>query len=142
LDIGYCGWHPVNCWIDCSGKEGIMEPIQMNEQDPMLPEAPASMLDHYIVADPDTLGGRARISGTRISIADLVIMHLRLGRSLEEISVEYDIPLAGVYAGMAYYFDNRSEVDRSINDDRTFAEAFRQSNPSPLKEKLASLTRG
>jgi hypothetical protein len=69
-------------------------------------------------------------------------MHLRMGQSLDEIAATYDLPLAAVHAGMAYYYDHRSEIDQIIEEDRAFAEAFRQNNPSPLKEKHEALARG
>jgi hypothetical protein len=40
---------------------------------------------------------------------------------------------------MAYYFDHRDEVDRRIQEDQAFVEAFRRANASPLQEKLRAL---
>jgi len=120
-----------------------MEPIyQGNSQCQAPGYSPPASIDQYVISSPDIKGGRPVIAGTRISIADLVIMHLRIGQSLEEIATIYDLPLAAVHAGMAYYYDHRSEIDQSIEEDRAFAEAFRQNNPSPLKEKLEALARG
>ena len=99
-------------------------------------------LDKYIEATPDTRGGKPRIAGTRITIEDIVLMHLRLGQSLIEIAGKYDLPLAGVHAAIAYYYDHQDQIDQSIADDEAFAEAFRRNNPSPLQEKLGALTRG
>ena len=101
-----------------------------------------AVLDKHIEITPDMRGGRPRIANTRITVADIVIMHLRLGQSLEEIAGRYDLPLAAVYAAIAYYHDHRAEIDKSINDDRAFAEAFRKNNPSRLQEKLKSLSNG
>ena len=101
-----------------------------------------AVLDHYIEISPDKRGGRPHMVNTRIAIADDLLMHLRLGQSLEEIAGRYDLPLAAVYAAMAYYYDHRTEVDRSLEEDQAFAEAFRRNNPSPLREKLAALNRG
>jgi uncharacterized protein (DUF433 family) len=41
--------------------------------------------------------GKPIINGTRITVADIVLMHRRLGRALEEISGTYDLPF---YAGI------------------------------------------
>lgn len=121
-----------------------METGEITDQQQNLPANGAMpvSISGYIVETPSVKSGRARIAGTRISVADLVIMHLRLGQSLEEIAVTYDLPLAAAHAAMVYYYDHRLEIDRTIEDDRAFAEAFRQKNPSPLKEKLAALTSG
>jgi uncharacterized protein (DUF433 family) len=101
----------------------------------------AIALDRYIEITPDVRGGRPRIADTRMTVADVVLMYLRLGQSLEEIAGKYDLPLAALYAAMAYYYDHQEEIDRSIAEDRAFAEAFRQNNPSPLLAKLQALKR-
>jgi uncharacterized protein (DUF433 family) len=101
----------------------------------------ATVLDHYIEITPEVRGGRPRIAHTRITVADIVLMHLRLGQGLEEIAGRYELPLAAVYAAMAYYYDHRAEIDQSLEDDRAFAEAFRGNNPSPLQAKLNALNR-
>lgn len=98
-------------------------------------------LDKHIEATPGTRGGKPRLTGTRITVEDIVLMHLRLGLSLVEIAGKYDLPLAAVHTAMAYYYDHRDEIDRSIEEDEALAEAFRRSNPSLLQEKLATLNR-
>jgi uncharacterized protein (DUF433 family) len=86
-------------------------------------------------------GGRPHVAGTRMTVADIALMYLHLGQSLEEIAGKYDLPLAAVYAAMAYYYDHRAEIDQSITDDQAFAAAFRHNNPSPLQAKLQALRR-
>lgn len=85
-------------------------------------------------------GGKPRIAGTRLTVSDIVLMHLRLGQSLEEIAGAYQLSLASVHAAMAYYYDHQEEIDRSIEEDKAFAEAFRKDNASPLQAKLAALS--
>ncbi|CAA9456076.1 MAG: hypothetical protein AVDCRST_MAG02-1527 [uncultured Rubrobacteraceae bacterium] len=43
----------------------------------------------------------------------MLAWHERTGKSADEITSEYDLSLAEVYAALAYYFDHRDEVDRS-----------------------------
>lgn len=93
----------------------------------------------HIASDPSVKGGRPRLADTRITVADVVLMHLRLGQSLEELGGKYDVSLASLHAAMAYYYDHKDEIDRSIREDVAFAEAFRRDNPSLLQEKLAAL---
>ena len=95
-----------------------------------------AVLDKHIEITPGVRGGKPRIVGTRISVADVVLMHLRLGQSLEEIAGKHDLSLAAVYAAIAYYHDHRTDIDGSIKEDVAFAEAIQRDNPSPLKEKL------
>jgi len=99
----------------------------------------AAVPDRYIEMTPAVRGGKPHLSGTRLTVADLVVLHWRLGQSLEEIAGKYDLSLAAVYAAMAYYYDHRTEIDRSIEEDSAFAEAFRHNNPSLLQERLKAL---
>src|SRR5215216_1900552 len=99
----------------------------------------AIALDRYIEITPDVRGGRPRVADTRMTVADVALMYLRLGQSLEEIAGKYDMSLAALYAAMAYYYDHQEEIDRSIVEDRAFAETFRQNNLSPLRAKLQAI---
>ena len=97
----------------------------------------AQSLDRYIVATPDTLGGKARIAGRRISVEDIAIWHLRLGKTVDEICAEYDLSLAEVHAALAYYYDHQAEIERQINEGDAFLKALRDSSPSKLAKRLA-----
>lgn len=108
----------------------------------MAPATAQATTYRHIETTPGVRGGKPRISGTRITVADVAILHRRLGQSLEEIAGDYELPLAAVFAAMAYYHDHREEIDRSIEDEKALGERLRQSNPSPLQEKLAALSRG
>ena len=99
------------------------------------------MQDH-IEATPGTRGGKPRIAGTRITVADVVLMHRRMGRALEEIAGTFDLSLAAVYAAMAYYYDHKAEIDEGLDRDEDVAEALRHNNPSRLRERLNMLSRG
>ena len=93
----------------------------------------------HIDIDPAIRNGRPRITGTRLTVADVAVLHLRMGLSLEEIAGKYDVQLADAHAAMAYYYDHRAEIDGDMERDAAFVEAFRRSNPSLLKERLKCL---
>jgi len=101
-----------------------------------------ALLTQHLEAQPEVRGGRVCLAGTRISVADVVLLHLRMGRPLEEVAGTYDLPLAALHTAMAYYFEHKDEIDRSIEEDRAFAEAFERRNVSPLREKLKALGLG
>lgn len=101
-----------------------------------------ALLAQHLETSPDVRGGKVCLAGTRITAEDVVVLHLRMGRSLEEIAGTYDLPLATVHTAMAYYYDHQAEVDRAIQEDIAFAEAFERRNVSPLKEKLKALGLG
>lgn len=92
----------------------------------------AAVLDRWIVSEPGYRGGRPRIAGTRITVADVKQFYLLQGMSLEEIAATYDLPLAAVYAAMAFYFDHQAEIDDSIAKDNVFAAAMRAQHPLRL----------
>lgn len=96
----------------------------------------AAILDRLIVREPDYSGGRPRIAGTRITVADIKQFYLLWGMSLEEIAATYDLPLAAVYAAMAYYYDHQAEIDASVAEDEALADAMRSEHTSLLHERL------
>lgn len=98
-----------------------------------------TLLDRHIEQTPGTRGGRPRVAGTRITVDDLVIMHLHLGQSLEQIAGKYRLTPAAVHAAMAYYFDHKAEVDAQIAADDAYLDAFKRANPSKLHERLREI---
>jgi len=97
------------------------------------------MLTQHIEISPGVRGGKPHLAGTRITVSDIVIMHLKLGQTIDEIAVEYDLPLATIYAALAYYYDHQGEIERQLEEDDAFVAAFRQQNPSKLQIKLKQL---
>ena len=93
-------------------------------------------LDQHIETTPGISGGKPRIAGHRITVQNIVIWHERMGKSVDEIAVEYNLTLADVYAALAYYFDHRDEIDRDVDEGEAFAETLRAKTPSKLKQKL------
>ena len=58
-------------------------------------------------------GGEAIIEGTRIAVWHIVGYYYRAGLSVEEILADWDyLTPAQVFSALAYYHDNRKEIDR------------------------------
>jgi uncharacterized protein (DUF433 family) len=93
----------------------------------------------HIIQTPGLRGGKPHIVGRRITVSDVAFFHLKMGMSVAEIAAEYDLSLASVHAALAYYFDNRAEIDQRTAEDEAFAEELREQNPSLLQEKLSKL---
>jgi len=91
----------------------------------------------HITTMPDTRRGAPRIEGTRIAVAEVVLMHLRMGHALAEIAGRFELPMAAVHSAMAYYYDHRQAIDRRIEEDEALSESLRERLTSPLSEKLA-----
>lgn len=98
-----------------------------------------NILTQHIEITPGRRGGKPYLVGTRITISDIALMHLKLGQTVPEIAAEYDLNLAGIYAALAYYYDHRAEIEHQIEEDEAFVAAFRQQNPSKLQAKLRQL---
>ncbi len=96
-------------------------------------------LNRHIEITPGVRSGKPRIAGRRITVADVAIMYLKMGQSLEEIAGKYQLSLAAVHAAIAFYYDNREEIDRQLEEEDAFVEAFRRNNPSMLQAKLKAL---
>ena len=94
-------------------------------------------LDRHITATAGTLGGKARVTGHRISVQDIAIWHDRLGKSVDEICADYGLSLAEVHAALAYYYDHRDDIDRHIKETDAFVKALRANAPSILAKRLA-----
>ncbi len=89
-----------------------------------------AILDRHIVISPEICHGRPHIEGHRIRVQDVAIWHERLGLSVDEICANYHLSLAEVYAALAYYFDYKEAIDRDIEADEAYVEAFKRDNPS------------
>lgn len=74
-------------------------------------------IEKLIVRNPNLRGGRPIIAGTGVTVRTIV-GHYKLGLSAEEIADEMGLDLAGVYAALAYYHLNRSEIEADIQANR------------------------
>ncbi len=98
-------------------------------------------LDEHIDVAPGVGGGKPRVAGHRITVAQVAVWHERMGMSPDEIAAGYGLTLADVHAALAYYFDHRADVDRSIAEDDAFAAELRAKTPSKLQDRLQELNR-
>lgn len=101
-----------------------------------------SGLDRLIEITPGTLGGKPRLAGHRISVADVSIWHFKMGMSLEQIAAHYNVSLAKLYAAIAYYLEHREEIEKRLAEDLALAEEMRKKTPSLLQAKLQPMNHG
>ncbi len=99
----------------------------------------ALTLDRHISTTPGIAGGRPRIAGHRITVRDIVVLHLQLGKSVDEICADYALGLAEVHAALAYYFDHRAEIDQDIKAGDAFVAGQRASRTSILEQRLKDI---
>lgn len=74
----------------------------------------ATDIGTLIIKSPETLGGRPRIAGTRVSVQRIAAWH-KMGLNAEEITERMgNITLVQVYAALTYYHGNREEIEGYI----------------------------
>ena len=96
-----------------------------------------SLLVNHIEKKLGVCGGRACIAGHRIRVQDIVAWHERRGYSPDEIVDLFPgIKLADVYAALAYYFDNRQEIEEEIRQSDEAAQWLTTSVPSKIPAEL------
>ena len=104
---------------------------------PRYPWIMATVLMQHIEKTPGICGGRACIASHRIRVLDIVVLHELRGYSADEIVAAFPgINLADVYAALAYYFDNREEIDADRRADDQAARELLSRHPSKVKAKL------
>lgn len=70
----------------------------------------------YIEIEEMASGQRvSRIAGTRIRVAQVVMMHLKHGSSIDWIVENYDsLDYTKVYAALSYYYANQTSIESEI----------------------------
>jgi len=73
----------------------------------------------HITNDPAVCGGSAIIHGTRFPVRSVAMYVLRHGLTPEELVAKFPpLSLAQIHDALAYYYDNRQEVEREIAENR------------------------
>lgn len=96
----------------------------------------------HIESTPGVAGGRPRIAGRRITVADVAVWHERLRLTADDISDAYDLSLAEVHGALTYYFDHQEAISRQIAEASDLAAALQASVPSRVPDSLRRQTRG
>lgn len=90
-----------------------------------------------IYRNPKIRGGRPCIVGTGLRVIDIV-MAMQFGeRTPDQMARDYDISLAQVHAALAYYYENKAEIDDDIREDiRIGLQLAKEGWGKPEKSKL------
>ena len=79
--------------------------------------------------------GRAMIAGTRIKVELIVIATNHHKLSPEEICKYWPVLNMGqVHSALAYYYDNKEEVERLIKEGEEFVENWKRENEPAHRE--------
>jgi uncharacterized protein (DUF433 family) len=93
-------------------------------------------LMQHIESIPEILNGKPKIVNKRISVQNIVVWHEKMGKSVDEISTEFNLTLSEIHAALSYYFDHQSEIDDAIRNDQSLIKQLKSDIPSKLKGKL------
>jgi uncharacterized protein (DUF433 family) len=97
----------------------------------------SGILSNHIQRTPGICGGRACIAGHRVRVHDIAVWHEKRGYSPDEIVDMFPgITLADVYAALAYYFDNRQEIEDELKESDEWAEWLKTNVPSKFPAQL------
>jgi len=87
----------------------------------------------HIVKTPGTCNGVPRIDCTRITVHLIVREVIRARRTAEEVLIAHPhLTLAQIHSALAYYFDNRADVDASMQEVDLLEADLRARSPSRL----------
>lgn len=89
----------------------------------------------HIESKPEVLNGKPKIVGKRISVQHIVVWHEKIGKSVDEISTEFDLSHAEIHAALSYYFDHREKIDADIKKDQATIKELKSEIPSKLRSK-------
>jgi uncharacterized protein (DUF433 family) len=88
--------------------------------------AKATIAYPHVVKTTGVCGGRARIEGTRVRVYNVAFLH-KDGATDGKIHEAYpDLTPAQIHAALAYYYDNREEIDAELAEDESWAESLGQ----------------
>jgi uncharacterized protein (DUF433 family) len=90
--------------------------------------------------------GVVRVSGTRVTL-DTIVQAFSQGATAETISEQYpSVPLAHVYAVIAFYLTHREQVEEYLASRQAQADNVRRMNearlPDGLRERLLARKKG
>lgn len=75
-----------------------------------------------IVSDPRIRRGQPIIAGTRVRVSDIVASHIYRGLVAEELALNFNLDLGQVFAALAYYYQNKAEMDAAFQAEQDEAE--------------------
>ena len=69
-----------------------------------------------IESDENIRSGQPCIAGTGVRVLDIALAKIAHAQDAEGIAEWYDLSLPQVYAGLAYYYEHKSDIDTDIRE--------------------------
>ncbi len=102
-----------------------------------VPARSVEPIDHpHVRRTPGVCGGKPIIRGTRIKVSHMVTYRNRMGYTPERIQGDFpQLTLAQIYGALAYYFDNRRDIDAQMADEERVEDEMSRGHTSILEGK-------
>ena len=100
---------------------------------------PVAPFKQHVTITAGVCGGKPCVAGTRIRVYDIASL-AQSGNSPDEILTHYSsLTLADVHAALAYYYDNRDEIEKAAAEDALRRGLLReQAAPARLSRSCLS----
>jgi uncharacterized protein (DUF433 family) len=79
-----------------------------------------------IAVDPAIRSGRPHLVGTTVTVADVATVKIFHRLDAEAVAEWFDLPLAKIYAALAYYYEHKVDIDASIEERRLLAARMKE----------------
>lgn len=100
-----------------------METNQPRSGEEQIDTSRFNSIGERIVLTEGVRGGKPRIAGRRITVADVAIWFERMGMNPDEIVLNYPgLTLSDVHIALAYYYEHREQIDADIMDADRFVD--------------------
>lgn len=80
---------------------------------------------NLIATNPSVRKGRPFIIGTTVTVVDIAIAKIYHGQDADGIASWYGLNLPQVYAGLAYYYEHKDDIDTLIHEQIRKAESLK-----------------
>ena len=95
----------------------------------------AKLVYPHIVKEPGFCGGKATIDDTRVRVNNVAWLAQR-GLTPQQVVEHYpDLTLAQVHAALAYYYDNKAEIEAELAAQDQAAADFESRKAEILAER-------
>ena len=89
----------------------------------------------FVVRNKNVCNGSPVIEGARTRVVDIAIEYEILGHSPDEIINRHPhLTLSQVHDALSYYYENRDELDRKIEQDQEFIGQLMKKFPSKMAQ--------
>lgn len=85
----------------------------------------------YIECIPKRRDGIPLITKSRIAVSDIVFWHLNQNKSIKDIVAMFEgINISQVYGALAYYFENKKQIDAILLEEENLLDELENNTPS------------